>query len=95
MRTALSGQIVVGGLRTTAAGKRVVSVSLPVQHERAVLGVLTLEAGDVDQIIAAQRRAMTPFILMAIAVTVFTSLLLSALIADPVLRLARAADRVR
>ena len=95
VRTALSGQIVVGGLRTTAAGERVVSVSLPVQHERAVLGVLTLEAGNVDQIIAAQRRAMTPFILMAIAVTVFTSLLLSALIADPVLRLARAADRVR
>jgi len=95
VRTALSGQTVVGGLRTTAAGERVVSVSLPVQHEKAVLGVLTLEAGNVDQIIAAQRRAMTPFILMAIAVTVFTSLLLSALIADPVLRLARAADRVR
>ena len=57
--------------------------------------MLTLEAGDVDKIIAAQRRAMTPFILMAVAVTVFTSLLLSALIAQPVLRLARAADRVR
>jgi two-component system sensor histidine kinase ChvG len=38
---------------------------------------------------------MTPFILMAIAATVFTSLLLSAMIAQPVLRLARAADRVR
>ena len=95
VRTALGGQTVVGGLRTTASGDRVVSVSLPVQHERAVLGVLTLEAGDVDEIIANQRRAMAPFILMAIAATVFTSLLLSALIGQPVLRLARAADRVR
>ena len=95
VRTALGGQTVAGGLRTTASGDRVVSVSLPVQHERAVLGVLTLEAGDVDEIIANQRRAMAPFILMAIAATVFTSLLLSALIAQPVLRLARAADRVR
>ena len=95
VRTALGGKAVAGGLRTTASGDRVVSVSLPVQHERAVLGVLTLEAGDVDEIIANQRRAMAPFILMAIAATVFTSLLLSALIAQPVLRLARAADRVR
>jgi two-component system sensor histidine kinase ChvG len=95
VKTALGGQTVVGGLRTTAAGERVVSVSLPVQHEKAVLGALTLEAGDVDRIIANQRKAMAPFILMAVAVSVFTSLLLSALIAQPVLRLARAADRVR
>ena len=71
------------------------SVSLPVRNERAILGVLTLEAGDVDKIIAAQRLAMIPFILMAVVANVFTSLLLSALIAQPVLRLARAADRVR
>jgi two-component system sensor histidine kinase ChvG len=95
VHTALTGQVVNGDLRPTASGGRVVSVSLPIQNVRAVVGVLTLETGDVDQIIAAQRRAMTPFILMAIAASVFTSLLLSALIADPVLRLARAADRVR
>ncbi|HEY4029634.1 MAG TPA: stimulus-sensing domain-containing protein [Caulobacteraceae bacterium] len=95
VKAALGGQLVVGGLRTTAAGERVVSVSLPVQHEKAVLGVLTLEAGDIDKIIAAQRLAMIPFILVAIVASVFTSLLLSALIAQPVLRLARAADRVR
>jgi two-component system sensor histidine kinase ChvG len=95
VKAVLAGQTVVGGLRTTAAGQRVVSVSLPVKHARAILGVLTLEAGDVDQIIAAQRLAMIPFILMAVVASVFTSLLLSALIAQPVLRLARAADRVR
>jgi two-component system sensor histidine kinase ChvG len=95
VRAVLAGRTEGGGLRTTAAGQRVVSVSLPVRHERAILGVLTLEAGDVDQIIAAQRLAMIPFILMAVVANVFTSLLLSALIAQPVLRLARAADRVR
>jgi two-component system sensor histidine kinase ChvG len=95
VKAVLAGQTVVGGLRTTAAGERVVSVSLPVRHERAILGVLTLEAGDVDKIIAAQRLAMIPFILVAVVASVFTSLLLSAMIAQPVLRLARAADRVR
>ena len=72
-----------------------VSVSIPIQNVRAVLGVLTLEAGDVDQIIAAQRKALVPFILIAVAVTVLSSLLLTQLVAEPVLRLARAADRVR
>jgi len=91
---ALGGQR-VAQVRTDAAGEQVVSVSLPIQYVKAVLGVLTLEAGDVDQIIAAQRRALMPFILVAIATTVLTSLLLSAMIAQPVLRLARAADRVR
>ena len=93
--TALRGRAVLGALRPAASGRRVVSVSMPIQDVRAIVGVLTLEAGDVDKIIEAQRRAMAPFILMAVAATVFTSLLLSAMIAQPVLRLARAADRVR
>lgn len=91
---ALTGETVTD-LRPTPGGGRVVSVSLPIQSVRAVAGVLTIEAGDVDQIIAAQRMTMLPFVLVAIAASVCTSLLLSALIAQPVLRLARAADRVR
>jgi two-component system sensor histidine kinase ChvG len=73
----------------------VVSVSIPIQHVQAVLGVLTLEASDVDEIIAAERRALVPFILIAVGVTLVSSLLLNNLIAQPVRRLARAADRVR
>jgi two-component system sensor histidine kinase ChvG len=73
----------------------VVSVSIPIQHVQAVLGVLTLEARDVDEIIAAERAALLPFILIAIAVSLMSSLLLNRLIAHPVRRLARAADRVR
>jgi two-component system sensor histidine kinase ChvG len=85
----------VAGMRLGANGDRVVSVSIPLRHVEAVLGVLTLESGDVDEIIAAERKALLPFIIMAIAVSLASSFLLNQLIAQPVLRLARAADRVR
>ncbi len=83
------------GMRPGDDGERVVSVSIPIQHVQAVLGVLTLEASDVDAIIARERLALIPFILVAIGVTLASSLLLNNLIAQPVRRLSRAADRVR
>ena len=92
--TALRG-VHWAGLRMGADEERVVSVSIPIQHVKAVLGVLTLEARDVDEIIAAERAALLPFILIAISVSLISSLLLNRLIAHPVRRLARAADRVR
>ena len=91
---ALKG-VPVEEIRTAQNGGRVVSVSMPVRHVEAVLGVLTLEAADVDKIIAAQRRALIPFILVAIGVTLLSSVLLTWLISGPVLKLARAADSVR
>jgi len=81
-------------LRRASNGERVVSISLPIHYVQDVLGVLTLESGDVDQIIAAQRRALLPFILIAVGVSLTSSALLSRFIALPVLRLARAADSV-
>jgi two-component system sensor histidine kinase ChvG len=81
--------------RRGVRGQQVVSVSIPIQHVRAVLGVVTLEASDVDAIIADERRALIPFVLIAVLVTLASSLLLNSLVAQPVLRLARAADRVR
>jgi two-component system sensor histidine kinase ChvG len=91
---ALAGHTVTD-VRVDQDGRRVVSVSIPLRHVRQVLGVLTLEASDVDQVVAAQRRALIPFILIAVAVAVGSSILLTRLIAVPVLRLAAAADRVR
>ncbi|MDO8297361.1 MAG: ATP-binding protein [Caulobacter sp.] len=85
----------VRGRRIGEGGEQLVSVSLPIQRVRAVLGVLTLEAGDVDSIIAAERAALIPFILIAVGVTTLSSFLIYALVARPVLRLARAADRVQ
>jgi two-component system sensor histidine kinase ChvG len=52
-------------MRRAENGQRVVSVSIPIQHVRAVLGVVTLEASDVDEIVARQREALIPFVLIA------------------------------
>ena len=82
-------------MRRGEDGQRVVSVSIPIEHVQQVLGVLTLEASDVVEIVARERLALVPFILIAVAVTLASSLLLTQLIAQPVRRLARAADRVR
>jgi two-component system sensor histidine kinase ChvG len=57
--------------------------------------VLTLEAGDVDQILSAQRRALLPFALVALAVNLLASLLLHLFVARPVMRLSAAADQVK
>jgi two-component system sensor histidine kinase ChvG len=94
IQTALRGQT-VAGVRVAENGGRVVSVSIPIQRVREVLGVLTLEASDVDQIIAAERAAQIPFIAIAVAVSLLSSFALTQLIAQPVRRLSAAADSVR
>lgn len=85
----------VAGVRMSEQGGRLVSVSIPIQRVQAVLGVLTIEAGDVDRIVAAQRMALIPFIMMAVAAVLASSLLLNGAVAEPIRRLSRAADSVR
>lgn len=82
-------------VRYAEDGRQVISVSIPVRHVRQVLGVLTLEAGDVDEILGAQRRALLPFALVALVVNLLASLLLHLFVARPVMRLSAAADAVR
>ena len=82
-------------VRRSENGERVVSVSLPIRHVSQVLGVLTLEANDVAQILGAQRRALVPFALVALGVNLLASLLLHLFVARPVMRLSAAADQVR
>ena len=82
-------------LRDTEGAGRVVSVAIPLQHVQAVLGVLSIESGDVEATVWAQRRALLPFILIAVGSTLASSLLLYSLVASPIERLARAADSVR
>jgi len=94
VNAALEGQA-QSSLRRNESGDRVVSVSIPVRHVRQVLGVLTLEAGNVDEILGAQRRALVPFALVALAVNLLASLVLHVFVARPVLRLSAAADQVR
>ncbi|MDP8917150.1 MAG: sensor histidine kinase [Pseudomonadota bacterium] len=94
LRQAKAGEIVTQ-VRRNEAGERVVSVSIPIRRVRGVLGVLTLEAGDYNEVLARQRRALLPFILVAVAVSLLSSVLLAQLVARPINRLAAAADRVR
>ena len=75
-------------------GQRIISVSVPVQHVSAVVGVLTLESNDIDDIIRAERAALIPFIGVAVLVAMITSGLLTIGIARPLRRLAKAADDV-
>ena len=94
VRAALAGRR-VAQVRASEAGGRLVSVSVPIQHVQAVLGVLTIEAGDVDRIVADQRAALLPFILIAVGAVLASSALLNGLVATPIRRLSRAADSVR
>jgi two-component system sensor histidine kinase ChvG len=91
---ALLGEV-VENRRQNEEGERVVSVSIPVQRVQAVVGVLTIEAADVDAIIAAERRALAPFFVVAFAVTLVSSMLITLFVARPIRKLARAADIVR
>ncbi|OHV79244.1 histidine kinase [Ensifer sp. LCM 4579] len=84
-------------VRVTEKGELIVSVAVPVQRFRAVLGVLLLstQAGDIDKIVHAERLAIIRVFGVAALVNVILSLLLSSTIANPLRRLAAAAIRVR
>ncbi|PZU82948.1 MAG: histidine kinase [Shinella sp.] len=84
-------------VRVTEGGELIVSVAVPVQRSRAVLGVLLLstQAGDIDKIVHAERLAILRVFGVATLVNIVLSLLLSSTIANPLRRLAAAAIRVR
>ncbi|MFB2553010.1 stimulus-sensing domain-containing protein [Ensifer soli] len=84
-------------VRVTEKGELIVSVAVPVQRFRAVLGVLLLstQAGDIDKIVHAERLAIIRVFGVAALVNVILSVLLSSTIANPLRRLSAAAIRVR
>lgn len=89
----LAGEITTSE-RFDENGERVISVSVPIQRVRAVVGVLTLESADVSQIIKRERLALVPFIIVAIFVNLIYAAVLAWLIAKPLRRLSLAADEV-
>jgi len=84
-------------VRVSEQGEQIVSVAVPIQRFRAVLGVLMLstEGGDIDKIVAAERKAILRVFGIAALVTAILSMLLASTIANPLRRLAAAAVRVR
>ncbi len=84
-------------VRVSEQGEQIVSVAVPIQRFRAVLGVLMLstEGGDIDKIVAAERKAILRVFGVAALVNAILSILMASTIANPLRRLSAAAVRVR
>ena len=72
-------------------------MAVPIQYMMATRGALQLstQGGDIDQVIASERWAILRFFAVLAAVMLVLSLSLANTIAEPVRRLADAAERVR
>jgi two-component system sensor histidine kinase ChvG len=86
-----------GVVRADRRGHLVLSVAVPVQRYRQVLGALMLSRGGaaVERAVRARRVDILVVFAVALAVTVLLSIYLAGTIARPVARLAEAAERVR
>ncbi len=84
-------------VRINVHGETVISVAAPIQRFRAVRGALLLstQGHDIDSIIASERRAIFRIFLVSAAVMFLLSAALAGTIAEPMRKLAEAADRVR
>jgi two-component system sensor histidine kinase ChvG len=78
-------------------GETIVSVGIPIQRMRSVMGVLMLTSpeGDIDEIIAKERGAILSMAILVVIVTGVLSVFLAGTIAGPMHRLAYAAEQVR
>ena len=84
-------------VRVNTRGQTIVSVAVPVQRFRTVKGALLLstQGGDIDAVIGAERFAIFQVFAVAAAVMIVLSVLLAGTIAEPIRKLADAAQRVR
>ena len=84
-------------VRINDEGETIVSVAVPIQYMMATRGALQLstQGGDIDRVIASERWAILRFFAVLAAVMLVLSLSLANTIAEPVRRLADAAERVR
>ena len=97
VNNALSGQT-GSAERVDDQNKLVLSVAVPVESRyRTIYGVLLLstESGDIDDILRQERFTLIEACLVAFTVMLLSSLYLAGTIAEPIQRLAAAADRVR
>jgi two-component system sensor histidine kinase ChvG len=96
--SALAGET-ASAERVDDRNRLVLSVATPIQQKpfRTIYGVLFLstEGGDIDDILRAERAQLIEVSAVAFLVMLFTSLYLAGTIAEPVKRLAAAADQVR
>ncbi|MCC7272056.1 MAG: stimulus-sensing domain-containing protein [Alphaproteobacteria bacterium] len=93
---ALEGEV-DGVVRRDAADRLILSVAVPVQRYKQVLGAVMLSADDqlIRKAIRSVRFDILKVFAVALAITVLLSLYLGGTIVRPILRLARAAERVK
>lgn len=96
VRQALKGDAPLPMLLLTDESKQIVSLAIPIQRRNVTLGALLLSTkpGEIDDIIAAERRIIYTLSIMALLTTLMASLWLTRTIAGPVRRLSQAADQV-
>jgi two-component system sensor histidine kinase ChvG len=94
-RALFGGQ--AAAVRRHEAGGMVISVAVPVQRYRQVVGalMLTTDGAEVEKAMRAIRLDILQVFAVALGVTVLLSLYLAGTIARPINRLAAAAERVR
>jgi two-component system sensor histidine kinase ChvG len=84
-------------VRVDAQNQLVVSVAVPVQRLRAIVGAILLstEPGDIDSVVSQERWSILRIAMIAAGVQIVLSLLLAGTIAGPMRRLSAAAERVQ
>lgn len=87
----------IPAIRANAKGETIVSIAVPIQGRHRILGALMLTtlSGQIDRIISYERWAIIRIFLVSAGVMALLSLLFANAIAEPMRRLAEAADRVR
>jgi two-component system sensor histidine kinase ChvG len=96
VRAALVGAS-VSVVRVNEKNEIIVSVAVPIQRFRAVLGALVLSTsgGEIDDVLRAERKIVLLTFALVALVTILLSVLLAGTIAEPIRRLSAAAERVR
>lgn len=84
-------------VRVNSKEETIVSVAVPIQRFRTVRGALLLstQGGDIDKVIRRERWAIIRIFLVSAGVMFLISLFFAGTIAEPMRRLAEAAERVR
>jgi two-component system sensor histidine kinase ChvG len=84
-------------VRQNSQRELILSVAVPVQRFKVILGglMLTTHAGDIDRIVRQERQAILVVAAIAFLVTVLLSLVLAGTIAQPIHKLVEAIDEVR
>jgi len=84
-------------VRVNSDGQTIIYAAVPIQRFKVVRGALLLstQEGDIDAVIARERIGIVLVFCIASIVILLLSLLLAGTIAEPIRRLAEAAERVR